>query len=307
MPISRIAYFAQSGTIFNGTKQWTLPISSANIEVTRPIEAVTTFGQFGALNTAQTNITTCKSTLKTYLGSGNGISGISKNFIDEIISGSQTGTLRILVQPNGFQMYGILTNLGLDISLGGFGMCDLGFAGVGNPDISNPISTTISSGGALAIAPVTTMSIGSGGAMSGIYATSLKFSYDLPTDTLGVLGENPNASQLSMQSTIATKAPYKTTMSIEGFGINLSGLLDNAVTGLFQIGELAFNLPKGKVTSRSVSNAAGQVSATFSMSLEDTSATFYTATGSGLYAYGISGVTSYAQNFDQSNLPMYGG
>ena len=296
MPISRIAYFAQSGTLRCGSNLYTIPISSANIEVTRPIEAVTAFGQFGALNTAQTNITTCKSTLKAYLGTGVGINGLTKTVLDDLITTTQTSAIEIKVSPNGFAMTGILTNLGIDISLGGFGMCDLGFAGVGSPEISNPISTTISSGGPLAIAPVTTMSIGSGGAMNGIYATSLKFSYDLPTDTLGVLGENPNALQSGMQSIIATKAPYKTTMSVEGFGINLSGLLDNNVNGVFGIGNIGISLPKGKVTSRSVSNAAGQVSATFSLSLEDTSANFTTITPG-----------AYSQNFDQSNLPMYGG
>jgi len=300
MPISRIAYFAQSGTLRCGSNLYTIPISSANIEVTRPIEAVTTFGQFGALNTAQTNITTCKSTLKAYLGTGVGINGLTKTVLDDLITTTQTSAIEIKVSPNGFAMTGILTNLGIDISLGGFGMCDLGFAGVGNPEIANPTSTTSAVSTALTIVPVTTMTISSGGALgvggTGTYATSLKFSYDLPTDTLGVLGENPNALQSGMQSIIATKAPYKTTMSVEGFGINLSGLLDNNVTGVFGIGNIGISLPKGKVTSRSVSNAAGQVSATFSLSLEDTSANFTTITPSG-----------YSQNFDQSNLPMYGG
>lgn len=298
MPIPRVAYFAQSGTLVCGSNTYVLPISSANIEVTRPIEAVTTFGQFGALNTAQTNITTCKSTLKAYLGTGAGINGLTKTVLDDLISGTQTGSITVKVSPNGFTMTGILTNIGLDIALGGFGMCDLGFAGVGNPDVANPSSTTAAVSTALTITPVTTMTIGSGGALSGASATSIKFSYDLPTDTLGALGENPNATQGSMNSVIATKAPYKTSMSIEGYGINISGVKDTDViaTGVYGIGNIGIALPKGKIASRSFNNAAGQVSATFSLSVEDVSANFSTIAVSG-----------YSQNFDQSNLPMYGG
>jgi len=294
--IPRVAYFAQSGTITADGNVYVLPISSANIEVTRPIEAVTTFGQFTALNTAQTNITTCKSTLKAYLGTGNGINGLTKTVLDQLISSTQTGSIEIKVSPNGFTMTGILTNIGLDISLGGFGMCDLGFAGVGNPNVTSPIATTAAASTALTISPVTTMTVGSGQALSGVYATSIKFSYDLPTDTLGALGENPNATQGSMISTIATKAPYKTSIAIEGYGVNISGLLDTAVTGVYSIGNIGISLPKAKVSSRSFNNAAGQVSATFSLSAEDTSATFSVIIPSG-----------YSQNFDQSSLPMYGG
>lgn len=294
--IPRVAYFAQSGTLICGANTYILPISSANIEVTRPIEAVTAFGQFGALNTAQTNITTCKSSLKAYLGTGVGINGLTKTVLDDLISGTQTGSITIKVSPNGFTMSGILTNIGLDISLGGFGMADLGFAGVGNPDVANPTATTTAASTALTITPVTTMTVGSGQALSGVSATSIKFSYDLPTDTLGALGENPNATQGSMTSVIATKAPYKTSISVEGYGVNISGLLDTAVTGVFSIGNIGISLPKGKVSSRSFNNAAGQVSATFSLSAEDTSANFTVVTPSG-----------YSQNFDQTNLPMYGG
>ena len=79
--IPRIAYFAQSGKLVTPSGTYVLPVNSANIEVTRPIEAVTAFGQFNSLNTAQTNITTCKSTLKVYLGTGNLISGLTNNKI----------------------------------------------------------------------------------------------------------------------------------------------------------------------------------------------------------------------------------
>ena len=61
--LKRIAYFGQTASLKADGGEYTLPVQSANVEVTRPIEAVTAFGKFNSLNTAQTNITTCKSTL----------------------------------------------------------------------------------------------------------------------------------------------------------------------------------------------------------------------------------------------------
>lgn len=304
--IPRIAYFAQSGKLQipqTGTNQSgidtiVIPVNSANIEVTRPIEAITAFGQFTSLNTAQTNITTCKSSLKVYLGTGKGVSGLTSDIINQLVAVTQTGQIGIIVEPAGFEMSGILTNLGIDISLGAFGMADLGFAGVGTPKITagNSGLSISTAGTPMSINPVTTMSIGSGGALTGTFATSIKFSYDLPTDVLGALGENPNATQDEMRSVMATKAPYKSTITVEGYGVDVSsGRLDSSITGIFAIGNIGLRLPNPKISAKSFNNAAGQVSATFSITAEDVGAIFTPVSLSG-----------YIQKFDQTNLPSYG-
>jgi hypothetical protein len=302
MAIPRVAYFAQTGVITTATASYLLPISSANIEVTRPIEAVTSFGQFNSLNTAQTNLTTCKSSFKTYLGSGNGgLSGLSAAAINDIIGSTQSGVqCTISVGPNGFSMQGILSNLGMDISMGGFGMADFSFAGVGNPaQIVGPTNTLSAISTGYSIAPITTMSIGTGsngGALSGVYANSIKFSYDLPTDVLSALGDNPNALQANMVSQIATKAPYKSTITIEGHGVDPT-TLDSSIAGLaYNIGNISITLPHAKVNARSFNNAAGQVSASYSYTAEDTAATFG-AVSLAAYAYGTSAM---------GNTPSYG-
>src|SRR5882724_1952524 len=276
--INRIAYFAQSGMLTYGTGQTiTLPINSANIEVTRPIEAITSFGTFNSLNEAQTNLTTCKSTLKGYLGSGSGLTTLSAAVLSGLITSTQTGTgaggISITVSPGGFTMTSILTNIGLDIAMGGFGTFDLGFAGVGQPTIVPPTSAQAVAGtAALAISPITTMSVGTQGLLSGAAATSIKFAYDLPTDVLSALGDNPNASQGNLVSIIATKAPYKTTLSVEGYGVDPT-ILDTALAAGVSIGTINIVLPHGKVNARSFNQAAGQASASFSYSAEDVSAT----------------------------------
>lgn len=287
MAIPRIVYFAQSGTITTPAgNTYVFPVSSASCEETRPIEAVTSFGHFGSLNTAQTNLTTCKSTLKCYLGSGSGIGGgASPNGIDAaalldlLTSTKASSGIVINVAPGGFTMTGIMTNIGIDISMGGFGMADFGFAGIGKPVITPPSTTYAGDpNSTMSISPITTMSIGRGNgtALSGTYASSIKFALDLPTDTLGALGDNPNAFQGSSQliSQMATKPPYKATVSVEGHGVDPT-VLDTSIAGLaYVIGNIGITLPNAKVNARGFNNAAGQVSASFSYSAEDTSATF---------------------------------
>lgn len=300
MPINRIAYFAQSGTVRAGTgtgnNVYMLPISSANIEVSRPVEPVTAFGQFGALAVAQSNLTTCKASLKGYLGTGVGINGLSATAINDLITETQaqaSGGIVITVNPNGFAMTGILTNLGIDISAGGFGTFDMGFAGIGNPYVVTGGTSATAAYTTLTVTPATMHSVNVGtGLLSGTSVTSIKFSYDLPTDTLSALGDNPNANQGNLNSVIATKAPYKSSLSLEGYGLDVT-MLDSLVTGVVQVGNIIFQMPKAKVNSRSMSNAAGQVAATFSLATEDVSATFtagnvsgYQQTGVGYSTYG---------------------
>jgi len=295
--LKRIAYFGQTASLKADGGEYTLPVQSANVEVTRPIEAVTAFGKFNSLNTAQTNITTCKSTLKVYLGRVTNGKGLSYDILNDLIDTTQKSNITIKVDPAGFEMVGILTNIGIDISMGGFAMADLGFAGVGVPTITdaNTAAVTVTQP-TLTMEPITTMSIGQDGALANVFATSIKFSYDLPTDTLGVLGENPNANQASMKSIIATKAPYKSSISVEGYGVNISNdLIDTAVRGIHTIGEIGIKLPNAKVSARSLNNAAGQVSATFSYTIEDVGAEF-----------SLGSLSPYTQRFDQINLPMYG-
>jgi hypothetical protein len=136
--------------------------------------------------------------------------------------------------------------------------------------------------------------VGTTGLLNGVYASAIKFSYDLPTDTLTSLGENPNATQGNLNSIIATKAPYKASLSIEGFGVNIN-ILDSALKSGVSIGDIFISLPKGKVVSRSYNNAAGQSSANFSYSAEDVSA-----------AFGPSDLDTYSQNNNRLLYPTWG-
>jgi hypothetical protein len=261
-----------------------LPVQSASCEVTKPVEAVTSFGRLGSLAIAQTNLTTCKSSVKTYLTSGvanparGQVSGLSPSFISAITGDAVNGRLTVLtVSPNGFTMSGIVTSVGIDMSLGGFGTADFSFNGIGQPYFAQPATNATSEQSTMpsSLVPVTTVGV-SGAILSGC-ANSFKFSLDMPTDNLACLGDAPDMVQSNnMNSLIATKPPYKTTITVEGFGIDVSanGTGIPPANTKYNLGGLGIQLPNAIVTSKSFNNAVGTANASFNYSVEDTYAVF---------------------------------
>ena len=261
-------------------------------EVTKPIDEVNAFGHINSLATAQTNLTTCKSSLKCYLTSGAtnstgsggilvGSSGLSAAVIGALTGDSINGNLNVItVSPNGFTMSGILSSLGIDVALGSFGMADLAFDGIGQPNFSVAPSSSASPDQPLmptSIVPVTTINVG--GSITGAgCASSFKFSLDMPTDTLACLGSNPDEAQSNGQSSlISTKPPYKTSITVEGFGVDVSTAqvsLNVAITGNYSLGGLNIRLPNPKVSSKSFNNAVGNAGASYNYTIEDTTAIF---------------------------------
>lgn len=263
-----------------------LPVSSASCEVAQPVEAVTAFGHLGSLALAQTNLTTCKASIKTYLTSGapaadtaGNVSGLGPGLIASITGDAIAGRYTVItVTPNGFIMSGLITSLGIDMALGGFGTADLAFNGIGAPSFASPTTDAISEQAVMptTLVPVTSVGVG-GGILSGC-ANSFKFSLDMPTDTLACLGDNPNTPQLdSMTSLLATKPPYKATISVEGFGLQIGGIENTGIPPAntkYSLGLLDIQLPNGIVTSKSFNNAVGNANASYNYTVEDTSAVF---------------------------------
>jgi hypothetical protein len=274
----RTLYVGQQASIVTGpTGSRTtgyLPVSSASCEVSRPVEAVTAFGRLGSLALAQTNVTTCKSSIKAYLTSGAAV-GITAAFLSSLTGDAVNGTqTAIKVTPNGFSMNGILTSLGIDMALGGFGTADFAFNGLGQPTfdtlVSNATSEPGSNNSPASIVPVTMAAVG--GNVTGLgCANSFKFSLDMPTDTLACLGDAPDGLQASINSVIATKPPYKATITLEGFGVDLGS---TGLTSPFQLGALKVTLPNAILTSKSFNNAVGTANASYNLTIEDTTATF---------------------------------
>lgn len=284
MALQRALYIGQSVSITTANGVFVFPVSSAVCDVTKPNEAVSAFGHLGSLAFAQTNLTTCKCTIKTYLGTGavgTGVpgSGVTASAIQAItgdaVSNNQTV---ITVSPFGFTMSGIVTSIGIDMSLGGFGMCDFAFNGVGQPSFADPGNAFSDQASMIStLEPVTTTLVG-GSVTGGGCANSFRFTLDMPTDNLACLGDPPDAYQGStMNSIVSTKPPYKATITVEGYGVDVgdaSATLGTAVSGIYKLGHLGIQLPHPKVTAKSFNNAVGAAGATYNYTAEDTSAQF---------------------------------
>lgn len=275
----------QTGVGFTGRCTGYLPVSSASCEVTKPVEAVTAFGRLGSLALAQTNLTTCKSSIKTYLTSGAPAfnaqainSGITAGFLASLTGDAVQGNYTVItVTPNGFIMSGILASMGLDMAVGGFGTADFTFNGIGQPYFTGLVNNATTEQGNMpqSLTPVTTIAV-SGAILSGCQ-TSFKFALDMPTDNLSCLGDYPDMVQSSgMNSLIATKPPYKATITVEGYEVDLSTSTTDIppANTRYSFGNVSVALPNGISTSKSFNQAVGTANASYNYTLEDTTANF---------------------------------
>lgn len=286
MPITRTLYAGQEVKITcgNGTYNAFLPVQSASCEVTKPIETVNAFGHINSLASLQTNVTSCKSSVKAYLtngaawatGAGGFVSGVSKNLLNFLVGDAISGNNTVIqVAPNGFKMSGTLTSMGIDISAGALGTIDFAFNGLGQPLFSGITTAAVADQGAMpvAITPVNAVNVADAISGSGC-ATSFKFSYDLPTENLVCLGDPLDGLQGTLNSTMATKPPYKTSISVEGYGVSIVDTGIPPANTKYTVGGLSIQLPNGIVTSKSFNNAVGNANATFNYTIEDTTAVF---------------------------------
>jgi hypothetical protein len=282
---TRTLYAGQLVKIVANSNTYYLPVSQASCEVSRPIEFITTFGHINNVAAAQNNFTTCKASIKAYLQMNTGLTAAA---IADMTGDAVRGLKSVIsVTPNGFIMSGVITSLGIDASFGSFATADLSFNGLGEPFFDTGAAGSSvppdQASAPSAIIPVVSTNIG--GAITGAgCSNSFKFSLDLPNEPLACLGDPVTGSQTNItNSVLVTKFPLKSSLSLEGYGVDASsyGELQNsgawigtAITGNFNVGGLNIRLPNPKVTSKSFNQAVGNVGATYNISAEDVMAFF---------------------------------
>lgn len=291
MPVARSLYVNQTVAIdpsnagagalgLSGIRY--LPVQSASCEVTRPIEDILSFGKLGSLARTQVNVSTCKADIKTYIANATGGTGASNyaNLLNAYLIQTLTGNAlagtnsKITVSPNGFVMSGILASIGVDIALGQFATADLSFAGVGEPTFAAaPTSASFgeSSDMPSTFSPITSTNVG-GELVSGC-PNSFKFSLDIPNEVVSCLGGVLSGTQAEVVDDFlqVAKPPFKATVSVEGNAVDLP---NNPATAYYDVGKLRISLPAAQISSRSFNQAVGQIGATYSWTLESTSANF---------------------------------
>ena len=266
MAPSRILYAAQSLVIdaFNA-----LGVQSASCETTIPIEDISVLSKLGSAGRFQKEVATCKSEIKIYATAGLGdiISGLMVNADAGAIS-------TIEVSPNGFSMSGILSSFSLDASKGDFVTASLSFEGVGEARHLTGLDTSLSSeaNAGLAITPMTSTEV----KVAGSCPSSLKYSLDIPNETVTCLGSVITGSQsvVAAGNQMFSKPPFKSSLNLEGLNVDL-----NTAVITFTVGPSATPsscievvIADGSIASKSFNQSAGDVGATYSNVVEGTDA-----------------------------------
>jgi len=211
---------------------------------------------------------------------------------------------------DGFKMYGICSSIGIDASKGGFPTLDLSFEGVGRlTDMSMGSQHSLAhvNGGVQTIKELTPLisshvSLGTEathGADVVDTINSVKFSFDMPTETLSrmggiIMGTYNNVYQ---DNRIFSKPPYKASMTVDGQSLSAverqwrsgdsNGALGNTTANgiAFRLKypgwngvTVAIDRAGSTISARSFSQNVGDVGATFSVSAEGSGASYVVAT-----------------------------
>jgi hypothetical protein len=276
--------------------QFFLPVQSANCDTQNPIEDVLSFGLLGAVTRIQNQVSTCRSTIKTYLNvvpnssgiytpgeqgtSGSGWNNtVNASLIGKLTGDALQGLMTVInVTPYGFIMSGILGRLNLDVANGALGTADLEFMGVGQPYYAGPPPTILGNlaqltGQLTAFYPVNNAVV-SGSAGLGC-AQSMKFSLDIPNDVISCLGTNPSGSQTAVSGgyVMVAKAPFKANLTLEGYAVDVANT-QYPINQTYFFGDLGVSFPKPIVTNRSVNQATNSVGMSYSFTVDDVSCNF---------------------------------
>ena len=289
-----------------------LPVQSASIERTIPSDNILILGKLGAVGRQQKDVETVKMDIKLFWASGTGlIPGQQPNIpgIDAVDTRLRVDHIKLLtgnalqgkrsiivVEPNGFTGYGILTNFSIDAGLGDFVSANLSFEGYGTPLIASYAnkSTDTTAYPASAVVVYTSQNVflhdNDSANFKQVNPTetikSAKFSIDIPTERLSRIGAAITGAQssdivaylsghadgvheLTGNQLLVAKPPFKVSVSYDGQFLTGDHAKDKITFGHVTIEPIS-----ASITSQSFSQAAGEVGATMSFSSEGTSAEF---------------------------------
>ena len=292
MAISRTLYSTQFLNLFlNETGVDSidgLPIQSASIERTIPTEDVMVLGKLGSAGRQQKEVESVKMDIKLFWASGSRANSstttvsaggdetrITASDLQILTGNALRGTRsKIVVQPNGFTGYGVLTNFGIDGSVGDFLTASMSFEGFGTPVIASSTTdaSVESSYVPASVFVYTSENIALGAGTHGTETIkSAKFSLDIPTERLSHLGSPVTGMQDSSLTgfhMLVAKPPFKVSLSYEGQLVTGAHELDPITFGHIKFTPIAAN-----ITSQNYSQNAGDVGASMSFSSEGTSVT----------------------------------
>lgn len=295
-------------------KSYILPSQSATADETIPQEDVLVLGKLGGAGRLQKDVAACKCTVKAYIldsgaanagftiGNGTaGFIGVNDSVMETLLQDIRLDAIAGLpvnvnlhynsTDKGGFEFEGACSNIGIDVSKGAFPMLDLSFDGVGqiNNLASDNTGVTASDDTAKAdyidtATPLTSEDVTMpSSAHDKDTVNSLKFSLDMPTETLSRLGGKieGDTSVVKDDNVTFSKPPFKSSLTVEGQALtelakdaNVASTA-NTLNG-FDIGVLDVTLIGSALSSRSMNQAVGDIGATFNIAVEGTDAKFQT-------------------------------
>ncbi len=275
---ARTLYAAQQAKITpyaGGTKQF--PVQSASCELTIPVDDILILGKLGSAGRFQKEVATCKADLKIFMGTDNADANtVLGSFLGGLTGEALAGNVSTVeVAPDGFAMSGIVSSIGLELSKGNFGMVDLSFVGVGEPNFAAS-PTSIGGAGtqpasAVAVVPLTTGAFiyaMNGTGKINACPNSIKFSLDIPNEVISCVGGRVSGTQLEVaaDNVQVAKPPFKGTLTVEGTSA--------AGSKKVVFGEanacITVTMNDATIISQSFNQAAGEVGATYNFTVEGT-------------------------------------
>lgn len=264
-----------------------LPVQTASIERTVPTEDVMVLGKLGSMGRQQKEVESVKVDIKLFWSSGERANSSATAVTDTLqtrLTAANLSTLtgnalkgvrsKIVLSPNGFTAYGILTNFGIDAGVGDFLSANLSFAGFGTPEITTTAAAADaeSSYAPASVFVYTSENVSLAGSTDETIK-SAKFSIDIPNERLSRLGAPVSGSQTDANLTgnhlLVAKPPFKVSVSYDGELVTGAHSLDAITFGHLKITPIAAN-----ITTQSYNQNAGDVGAAFSFASEGTSCTF---------------------------------
>lgn len=264
-----------------------LPVQTASIERTVPTEDVMILGKLGSVGRQQKEVETVKMDIKLFWASGERANTTTNTITDALGTRLTAGNLstltgnalkgirsKIVLSPNGFTGFGIMTKFGIDAGAGDFLTASLTFEGFGTPVISSAAnnSDTESTYSPASVFVYTSENVSLAGSADETIK-SAKFSIDLPSERLSKLGAPVTGLQSDADLTgahmLVAKPPFKVNVSYDGSLVTGAHALDAITFGHLKITPVSAN-----ITSQSYNQNAGDVGAAMSFSSEGTSCTF---------------------------------
>jgi len=251
-----------------------LPVQTASIERTVPTEDILVLGKLGSVGRQQKEVETVKMDVKIFWATGTSGSSLTHTELGKLTGNALMGKRsKIILSPNGFTGFGILTNFGIDAGVGDFLTASLSFEGLGTPYIATASTNADeqSSYPNSSVVVYTTESVKLQDADNETIK-SAKFSIDLPTERLTRLGAPVTGKQDSSLTgfhMLVSKPPFKVTFAYDGELVTGSHAASTITFGHLKVSGISTN-----ITSQSYNQNAGDVGAAFSFSSEGTSCTF---------------------------------